>query len=166
MQPRSSAGPGPRAAGLSVGRRDALLCRSSHRQRTAELAEPAQLGPGLGRPVYAPPASVGQTDALLCRSSHKQRPAELAEPVRVLELEPIDTCREWHAEAQSSSSPLSTRLPQEGLPAVQLDLQARLEQILPLAPPALLPRARLLAADCVSRGMPSFDTLHRVSTEI
>jgi hypothetical protein len=99
-------------------------------------------------------------------SSHRQRTAELAEPAQVLELESIDTCREWQAEAPSSSSPLPTCLAQDSLPAVLLDLQAQLEHILPMAPQALLPRTRLLAADCASCGMPSFDTLQRVSTEI
>ncbi|CAK0834230.1 unnamed protein product [Prorocentrum cordatum] len=89
-----------------------------------------------------------------------------AEPSQVLEL--VDTCPEQLVETPSSSSSwiVHAGLTEDDLLAVQLASPAQLKHILLLALPASLPVKRLLAADCLSRAVPSFDTPHRVSTEI
>lgn len=91
-----------------------------------------------------------------CGGKALAEPAQALEPVETCrekptDVEPADSCRENLAEASLSSSPLPTCLADNGLVA---------------ALPALLPLRSLLAAECVTFAMPSFDTLHRVSTEI
>lgn len=122
----------------------------------------------------------------LCESTDQSRGGQglLAESAQVLASvetcrkrlsEPVEVCRESlvgvgacreKLVAVSLKAPLPTCLADDGFVVARLEPPAQPEQILLLELPELLPLRSLLAAECVIREMPSFDTLHRVSTMI